>query len=269
MELNCQVPFCTNLKTKIQKQRATSLQTDRRRMQAMMQQRTTTMQTQQQQPPQVQPVSLHTSMSSSSFDSSGKPAPVTLIRAPQPGAWPNQTYITVAQKPNTGKPIQQTPSQLSVLIGRVKQDPSIDDQQQQRSETNDPKQLIHQSLMNKTLVNRLPSTPTTTTFIQQTNQPQQWSTSVTQTQLNPPPSYTTATRPRHPTIMQQQPLNQSTSHTLLAPLRASSSTPPPSTYIARTSSTSNLTRLPLNVTLARASQFSSQQQQQPQDPSPR
>jgi E1A/CREB-binding protein len=39
-EQNCQVPFCTNLKTKIQKQRATSLQTDRRRMQAMMQQRT-------------------------------------------------------------------------------------------------------------------------------------------------------------------------------------------------------------------------------------
>jgi E1A/CREB-binding protein len=49
MEQNCQVPFCTNLKTKIQKQRATSMQTDRRRMQAMMQQRTNTMQTQQQQ----------------------------------------------------------------------------------------------------------------------------------------------------------------------------------------------------------------------------
>jgi hypothetical protein len=49
MEQNCQVPFCTNLKTKIQKQRATSLQTDRRRMQAMMQQRTSSMQTQQQQ----------------------------------------------------------------------------------------------------------------------------------------------------------------------------------------------------------------------------
>jgi E1A/CREB-binding protein len=46
---NCQVPFCTNLKTKIQKQRATSMQTDRRRMQAMMQQRTNTMQSSHQQ----------------------------------------------------------------------------------------------------------------------------------------------------------------------------------------------------------------------------
>jgi E1A/CREB-binding protein len=34
---NCQVPFCTNIKTKIQKQRATKLRTDRRRMQGMMQ----------------------------------------------------------------------------------------------------------------------------------------------------------------------------------------------------------------------------------------
>jgi len=265
MEQNCQVPFCTNLKTKIQKQRATSLQTDRRRMQAMMQQRTNTMQTQQ----QSQPVSISTSIPSNSFDSSGKPAPVTLIRAPQQGAWPNQTYITVAQKPNTGKPIQQTSNHLSVLIGRVKQDPSIDDQQQQqRPDMNDSKQLIYQSLMNKTPVNRLPSS-TTTTFVQQTNQPQQWHTSVSQSQLNPPPNYTTATRPRHPTIMQQQGPNQPTSHTLLAPLRANSSTPPPPpTYIARTSSTPNLTRIPLNVTLTRPSQFSSQQQQ-PQDPSPR
>ena len=47
VEQNCQVPFCTNLKTKIQKQRATSLQTDRRRMQAMMQQRPNSMQVQQ------------------------------------------------------------------------------------------------------------------------------------------------------------------------------------------------------------------------------
>ncbi|CAF3311699.1 unnamed protein product [Rotaria socialis] len=270
MDLNCQVPFCTNLKTKIQKQRATSLQTDRRRMQAMMQQRTNTMQTQQQSQSQsqVQPVSIAASTPSHSFDSTGKPAPVTLIRAPQPGAWSNQTYITVAQKPNTGKPIQQAPSQLSVLIGRVKQDPSIDDQQ--RSDTNDSKQLLYQTLVNKAPVNRLPTT--TTTFIQQANQPQQWHTSVSQAQLNPPPNYTTATRPRHPTIMQQQSLNQATSHTLLAPLRASSSTPPPSTFIARTSSTPNLTRIPLNVTLARPSQFLSQQQQQqqqPQDPSAR
>ncbi|CAF5151047.1 unnamed protein product, partial [Rotaria socialis] len=46
---------------------------------------------------------------------------------------------------------------------------------------------------------------------------------------------------------------------------------PPSTFIARTSSTPNLTRIPLNVTLARPSQFLSQQQQQqqPQDPSAR
>jgi E1A/CREB-binding protein len=48
MDQHCQVPFCTNLKTKIQKQRATSLQTDRRRMQAMMQQRTSTIQSQSQ-----------------------------------------------------------------------------------------------------------------------------------------------------------------------------------------------------------------------------
>lgn len=133
----------------------------------------------------------------------------------------------------------------------------------------DSKQLIYQSLMNKAPVNRPPSGTTTTTFVQQTNQPQQWHTSVSQGKLNPPPNYTTATRPRHPTIIQQQGPNQPTSHTLLAPLRASSSTPPPQTYIARTSSTPNLARLPLNVTLARPSQFSSQQQQQPQDPSPR
>ncbi len=136
---------------------------------------------------------------------------------------------------------------------------------------NDPKQLIYQSLMNKNPVNRLPSSTTaTTTFVQQPNQPQQWHTSVSQSQLNPPPTYTTATRPRHPTMMQQQGPNQPTSHTLLAPLRANSSTPPPPTYIARTSSTPNLTRIPLNVTLARTSQFpSQQQQQQQQDPSPR
>ncbi len=132
----------------------------------------------------------------------------------------------------------------------------------------DSKQLIYQSLMNKTPVNRLPSSATTTTFIQQPNQPQQWHTSVSQSQLNPPPNYTTATRPRHPTIIQQQGQNQPTSHTLLAPLRANSSTPPPPpTYIARTSSTPNLTRIPLNVTLARTSPFPTQQQ--PQDPSPR
>ncbi len=46
MDQNCQVPFCTNLKTKIQKQRATRLQANRRRMQAMMQQPTSTMQPQ-------------------------------------------------------------------------------------------------------------------------------------------------------------------------------------------------------------------------------
>ncbi len=158
------------------------------------------------------------------------------------------------------------------MIGRVKQDPSIDDQQQQpqRSDMNDSKQLIYQSLMNKTSVNRLPSTATTTTYVQPTNQSQQWHTSVSQSQLNPPPNYTTATRPRHPTIIQQQGPNPPTSHTLLAPLRANPSTPPPPTYIARTSSTPNLARLPLNVTLARPSLFSSQQQQQqPQDPSPR
>ena len=275
-EQNCQVPFCTNLKSKIQKQRATSLQTDRRRMQAMMQ-RTIAMQSQQQpqqqqSQSQIQPVTINTSIpTSNSFDSSGKPAPVTLIRAPQQGPWPNQTYITVAQKPNTGKPMQQTPNQLSVLIGRVKQDPSsLDDQQQQqqqsqqRSDMNDSKQIILQTLMHKTPVNRSPST---TTFVQQTNQPQQW-----HTQINPPPNYTTATRPRHPTIIQQQQQQPSTGHTLITPIRPNSATPQP-TYIARASSTPNLTRIPLNVTLARTSQFSSQPQQQqqqpPQDPSPR
>ena len=318
MEQNCQVPFCTNLKTKIQKQRATSLQTDRRRMQAMMQQRTNTMQTtsqpqhhhqpqpQHHHPSQPQPgnieregvlrfrewsllVSMSTSLSSSSssgYDSSGKPAPVTLIRAPQPQqqpqpVWSNQTYITVAQKPNHGKPMQQTPSQLSLLIGRVKQDPSMEDPQQQqqqpRAELNESKQLLYQPLINKTPVHRLPSAghpASTATFIQQPTQVQTWHTSSSQPQLNPPPSYTSATRLRHPAIIQQQGQNPSPSHTLLAPLRSNASTPPP-TYIARTSSTPNLTRAPLNVTLIRPSQFSSQQQQQqqqqpaPQDPSAR
>ncbi|CAF5055021.1 unnamed protein product, partial [Rotaria magnacalcarata] len=32
-------------------------------------------------------VSIATSTPSHSFDSTGKPAPVTLIRAPQPGTW--------------------------------------------------------------------------------------------------------------------------------------------------------------------------------------
>jgi E1A/CREB-binding protein len=45
---NCQVPFCTNLKTKIQKQRTTNLQIDRRRTEAMMQATTSTMQSQPQ-----------------------------------------------------------------------------------------------------------------------------------------------------------------------------------------------------------------------------
>ena len=214
--------------------------------------------------------------SASSFDSSGKPAPVTLIRASQQGTWPNQTYITVAQKPNTGKPIQQTSSPISHLIGRVKQDPSIDEQQQ-RSDTNDSKQLIYQSLINKTPINRLPTAAAT--FIQQPNQAQQWHTSLSQGQSNPPPNYTTAARPRHPTIMhhQQQGSNPVTSHTLIAPLRASSSTTTPQTFLARTSSTPNLTRLPLTVALTRPPQFASQQQaqqqqqqqQQAQDPSPR
>lgn len=196
---------------------------------------------------------------------------MTLIRASQPGGWPNQTFITVAQKPNTGKPIQQqTSNPLNRLIGRIKQDPSIDEQQQ-RSDTNDSKQLIYQSLMNKTPINRLPTT--TATFIQQPNQPQQWHPSISQGQINPPPTYTTATRPRHPTIMQQQGPNPATAHTLIAPLRAASSTTTPQTFIARTSSSPNLAaRLPLNVALTRPTQFSSsqpQQQQQPQDPSPR
>ncbi|CAF1004164.1 unnamed protein product [Adineta steineri] len=282
MDQNCQVPFCTNLKTKIQKQRATSLQTDRRRMQAMMQQRTNTMQP----PTQVSvtpsrtdsiPNSSHISTYDSTLanqsmnNSTGKPS-LTLIRTPQPTNWHNQpqpqqqTYI-MPQKPNNGKPLsnlsqQQSPSQLSLLINRVKQDPSMDEQQ--RSDINDQnkQQPMFSSLINKTPVNRLPST----TYIQpqQTQQPQQWYSTTSQQQFNPPPNYTTATRARYPPVMPQQTQNQSSPQTLLAPLRSNSATPPP-TYMARTGSAPNLTRPPL----IRPSQFPSQQQQQPpsQDPS--
>jgi hypothetical protein len=194
--------------------------------------------------------------------SSGKPS-LTLTRTPQQPNWHNQpqqsTYI-MAQKPNSGKPLsnlsqqqqqQQSSSQLSLLINRVK-DPSVDEQQ--RSEMNDSKQQpMFSSLINKTPVNRLPST----TYIQ----PQQWYPTTSQQQFNPPPNYTTATRARYTPVMQQQTQNQSSPQTLLAPLRSNSSTPPPN-YITRTSSTPNLTR----PSLIRPPQFSSQQQQQQQQP---
>jgi hypothetical protein len=212
--------------------------------------------------------SYDSSLSNQSINSSsGKPS-LTLIRTPQSSSnWhnqpPQQTYV-MAQKPSNGKPLsnlsqQQSSSsnQLSLLINRVKQDPSIDDQQ--RSDINDQKQQpMFSSLINKTPVNRLPST----TFIQP-QQPQQWY-STTPQQFNPPPNYSTATRARYTPVMQQPTQSQPSPQTLLAPLRSNASTPPP-TYITRTSSTPNLTRPPL----IRPSQFPSQQQQQPQDPSAR
>jgi hypothetical protein len=186
--------------------------------------------------------------------SSGKPS-LTLIRTPQqPQQQPNwhnqqqqqqQTYI-MAQKPSNGKPLsnlsqqQQSTNQLNLLINRVKQDPSNDE---------DQKQPMFSSLINKTPINRLPST----TYIQPQ---QQWYPSTSQQQFNPPPNYTAATRARYTPVMQQT-QSQSSPQTLLAPLRSNASTPPP-TYITRTSSTPNLTRPPL----IRPSQ-------QPQDPSAR
>jgi hypothetical protein len=164
----------------------------------------------------------------------------------------------MSQKPSNGKPIsnlsqQQSTNQLNLLINRVKQDPSIDEQQ--RSDMNDQKQPMFSSLINKTAVNRLPST----TYIQP--QQQQWYPTTSQQQFNPPPNYSTATRARYTPVMQQQTQSQPSPQTLLAPLRSNASTPPP-TYITRTSSTPNLTRPPL----IRPSQFPSQQ---PQDPSAR
>jgi hypothetical protein len=120
---------------------------------------------------------------------------------------------------------------------------------------NDQKQPMFSSLINKTAVNRLPST----TYIQP--QQQQWYPTTSQQQFNPPPNYSTATRARYTPVMQQQTQSQPSPQTLLAPLRSNASTPPP-TYITRTSSTPNLTRPPL----IRPSQFPSQQ---PQDPSAR
>ena len=268
---HCQVPFCTNLKSKIQKQRATSLQTDRRRMQAMMLHRTSTMQQQQQQQ-QPQQTSITPSRAESisntshltSYDpslgnTSGKPS-LTLIRTPQQTIWHNQvsqqTYV-MTQKPSNGKPLSNLPQQqqpqqqqpstnhLTALISRVKQDPSMDDQQ--RPDLTESKQVLPQqqqqpmfpSLINKTAVNRLPST----TFIQPQSQPQPWfATTPQQQQNNPPPTYSTATRARFTPVMPQQ--SQPTPQTFVAPLRSNASTPPP-TYMTRTSSTPNLTRTSL------------------------
>jgi len=256
LDQHCQVPFCTNLKTKIQKQRATSSQTDRRRMQAMMLQRTSST---------IQPTT-QTSMTStrsdsissashpstsSSYDSTGKPS-VTLIRAPTTSStWANQpqqqqtTYV-MTQKQVNGKPLtnlsqqqqqQSSPNQhLNILINRVK-DPSIDDQQQSNSDGKNQQQLFP-PLINKAPMNRLIPTQTattTTTFVQQspqqTQQQQQWYPT------NPPPNYSTATRARYP-VVQQSP------QTLVAPLRSNTSTPPP-TYMNRPNTTPNLVRTPL------------------------
>ena len=96
-------------------------------------------------------------------------------------------------------------------------------------------------LINKTPVNRLPST----TYIQPQ---QQWYSSTPQ-QFNPPPNYSTATRARHPMVITQQTQNQQSPQTLLAPLRSNTSTPPP-TYIARPGSTPNLIRPTINSTIS-------------------
>ncbi len=212
------------------------------------------------------------SYDSSLSNSSGKPS-LTLIRTPQQTNWHNQTQqqpYVMAQKPSNGKPLsnlsqqQSSNQQLSLLINRVKQDPSMDEQQ--RSDINDQtkqqQQPMFPSLINKTPVNRLPST----TFIQQQPQ-QQWYSATPQQQqqqFNPPPNYTAATRARYTPVMQQT-QSQPSPQTLLAPLRSNASTPPPN-YLARAGSTPNLTRAPS----IRPSPFpSQQQQQQPQDPSAR
>ena len=204
--------------------------------------------------------SYNTSLSNQTINthSSGKPS-LTLIRTPSTSNWPNQsqqqqTYI-MAQKPNNGKPLnnlsrqQLSSNQINSMINRVKQDPSVDDQQQ--SNINESKQqLMFSPLLNKTSLNRQPTT--TTTFVQQ----QQWYTTTSQQPPNPPPNYTAATSALYAPILQQQTTSQPSPQTLLAPLRPNSSTPPPPpNYMARTSSAPNLTR----PSLIRQSQFTSQQ----------
>ena len=183
--------------------------------------------------------------------SSGKPSS-TLIRGPQPPNYPNQsqqqTYI-MTQKPNNGKPLsrqQLSSNQINSMINRVRQDPSVDDQE--RLDLNESKQqLMFSPLLSKTSFNRIPSTTVVP--------PQQWYTTKSQQPLNSPPNYTTATGARYTPILQQPITSQPSPQTLLAPLRPNSSTSPPN-YMTRTSSTPNLTRSPL----IRPPQFSSQQQ---------
>ncbi|CAF1251204.1 unnamed protein product [Rotaria sp. Silwood1] len=149
MDQTCQIPFCISLKSKMQKQRMTSLQTDRRRMQAMMQQRTSIMQEQLQ--VSVPPVyadrisnpfhalSYDTSSPNSKINNSpGKPS-VVPIRTPQYSTnWHNlsqqQSYMmaqtTWNSKPHGKLTQSQSTIQLNALINRAKQDSLMDEQQQ-------------------------------------------------------------------------------------------------------------------------------------------
>jgi hypothetical protein len=172
----------------------------------------------------------------------------------------------MAQKPNNGKPLsassQSTPHQLSILINRVKQDSNMDDAQ--RADMNDQKQQMFSSLINKSPFSRPSST--TVTASGSFNQ-QQWHSSPSQQPPQftpPPPNYSAATRARFTPVLQQQAASQPSAQTLLAPLRPNTSTPPP-TYLPRPSSTPNITRPPMNVTISRPSPYSSQSQ----DPSAR
>ena len=296
MDQNCQVPFCTNLKTKIQKQRATSLQTDRRRMQAMMQQRTTSIHSQPQGRDQWLPVrgtevqradlllclvsttpstsSRTDSMSTSSFDSStasssmnnssGKPS-LTLVRAPQQANWHPQAYL-MGQKPNTGKPMgggpQASSSPLTVLINRVKQEQPMDESQ--RSDSTDQKPPMFSPLINKTPLNRLstsalPTNSPQTTFNQpqpQQQQQQQWYSTTPQQQFVPPPNYTAATRARYTAVLPAQQQQNQGSPQTLLAPLRANISPP--AYLARSSSSnSTFPRPNMNVTLSRPSPYSS------------
>ncbi|CAF1302047.1 unnamed protein product [Rotaria sp. Silwood1] len=129
------MPFCISVKSEIQKQRMTSLQTDRRRMQAMMQQRTSTMQEQPQvpvPPPCADRISnpshalcYDTSLPNPTRNkSTGKPS-IVPIRTPQHSTnWHNlaqqQSYI-MAQTPRNSKPhgnLTQSQSTIQLSINK-------------------------------------------------------------------------------------------------------------------------------------------------------
>ncbi|CAF4393078.1 unnamed protein product, partial [Rotaria sp. Silwood2] len=149
MDQTCQIPFCISLKSKMQKQRMTSLQIDRRRMQGMMQQRTSIMQEQLQ--VSVPPVhadrisnpshalSYDTSSTNSKINNSSCKPSVVPIRTPQYSTnWHNlsqqQSYMmaqtTWNSKPHVNVTQSQSTIQLNALINRTKQDSLMDEQQQ-------------------------------------------------------------------------------------------------------------------------------------------